>query len=306
MRAYAELTCRTNYTFLTGASHPDELVARAHELGLKALAITDRDGLYGVIKAHLAARECGLHLIIGSELTFEDAAPLTLLAQNLAGYKNLSRLVTRGRTARPKGESCLPFPALDGFTDGLFAILCHPDRATAQRAKALFGDRLYLGLSRHLAAGDELRIAEALSLSRSLGLPIVAVNEVHTHDRSRQPLQDVLVCIREGVTLEEAGRRLFPNGERALKSPTEMEALFEDLPEALDNSAAIAEACTFNMEEIAYQFPEEDVPEGHDAASWLRELTLRGAVQRYAPPPRLRAGTERGSLPRRTAGLVPA
>ena len=184
MRAYAELTCRSNHTFLTGASHPDELVARAHELGLSALALTDRDGLYGVVKAHLAARECGLRLIVGAELTFEDAAPLTLLVRDLTGYKNLCRLITRGRTARPKGESCLPFHALDGHAEGLFALLKEPDRPTAQRAKEVFGDRLFLGVHRHIEAGDERRLAEALALSRALGLPVVAVNDVHAHDRA--------------------------------------------------------------------------------------------------------------------------
>ncbi|MBI5549426.1 MAG: PHP domain-containing protein, partial [Deltaproteobacteria bacterium] len=281
MRRYAELTCRSNHTFLTGASHPEELVARAHELGLSALALTDQDGLYGIVKAHLAARECGLHLIVGSELTFEDAAPLTLLVRDLAGYRNLCRLITRGRTARPKGESYLPLAALDGHAEGLYALLRLPDRATAQRARAIFGERLFLAVSRHLAAGDERHIALCLSLSRSLGLPIVASNDVHTHDRARQPLQDVLVCIREKTTLDEAGRRLFGNAERTLKSPTEMASLFPDLPEALDNSAAIADACTFRLDEIAYQFPDEDVPEGHDAASWLRELAYRKAAQRY-------------------------
>ncbi|MGI5864370.1 MAG: error-prone DNA polymerase [Myxococcales bacterium] len=278
---YAELTCRTNYTFLTGASHPEELVERARALGLSALAITDRDGLYGIVKAHLAAKEQGLKLLVGTELTFADAPPLTLIARDLEGYRNLCRLITRGRTARPKGESLLPLSALEGHAGGLFAILRRPHLATATRLRELFGARLYLGLQRTLSAGDERRVQEQLRLSRELGVAPVAVNDVHTHDRARQPLQDVLVCIREKTTLDEAGRRLFGNAERTLKSPREMVELFADVPEAVDNTLAIAEACTFSLDQIAYQFPEEDIPAGHTPITWLRELTYRGALGRY-------------------------
>jgi error-prone DNA polymerase len=282
---YAELTCRSNYTFLTGASHPDELVARAHALGLSALALTDRDGLYGSVKAHLAARECGLKLLHGSQLTFEDAPPLTLLVKDLTGWRNLCRLVTRARTARPKGEASLPFSALDGHADGLFAILSAPDRAAAACARELFGARLLLAVSRHLEAGDERRVEAMKRLSAELRLSLVAVNDVHTHERGRQRLQDVLACIREKTTLAQAGRLLFPNAERTLKGPEEMAALFADLPEALTATEALARACTFHLDEIAYQFPEEDVPEGHTVESWLRSLTLRGAKARYGEVP---------------------
>ncbi|MFN7132041.1 MAG: error-prone DNA polymerase, partial [Myxococcales bacterium] len=279
--SYAELTCRSNYSFLTGASHPEELVARAKELGLSALAVTDRDGLYGVVKAHLAAKEAGLKLLVGSELTLEDAPPLTLLARDLEGYKNLCRLITRGRTNRPKGESALPLHALEGRSDGLFALLRQPHPETVDRLLPLFGERLFLTVSRHYAAGDERRVADTVALARKKGVPLVAVNDVHTHVRERQPLQDVLTCIRHLTTLEHAGKRLFPNGERTLKSPREMAELFSDLPEAVENSARIAEACTFRFEELAYQFPEEDLPPGETPASWLRALTFAGARERY-------------------------
>ncbi len=282
---YAELTCRSNYTFLTGASHPDELVAKAHALGLSALALTDRDGLYGSVKAHLAAKEVGLKLLHGSQLTFTDAPGLTLLVKDLAGWRNLCRLVTRGRTAGPKGESSLPFSALDGHAEGLFALLSTPDSGAAARARELFGERLYLAVSRHLSAGDEQRVQAMRRLGGALHLPLVAVNDVHTHDRARQRLQDVLVCIREKTNLSAAGRRLFPNAERTLKGPEEMAALFADLPEAVANTWAIARACTFRLDEIAYQFPEEDLPVGHTAGSWLRELTLRGAKTRHGEVP---------------------
>ncbi len=281
MLPYAELTCRSNHTFLTGASHPEELVERAKALGLSALALTDRDGLYGIVKAHVAAKEAGLKLIVGSELTFADAAPLTLLVRDLTGYKNLCRLITRGRTARPKGESCLPLSALEGHTQGLFALLSLPDPRSAAAAREYFGADLRLALVRHYSAGDERRILQARQLSQELDIPLVVTNDVHTHVPARQPLQDVLTCIRLGTSLDEAGRRLFPNAERTLKSPEEMNALFDDLPEALQNTAALADACTFSLDEIAYQFPEEDLPAGHTADSFLRELALRGAAERY-------------------------
>ncbi len=283
---YAELLCRSNCSFLAGASHPEELVARAKELGLSALALTDSDGVYGIVKAHLAAREHGLKLVVGSLITLEDGPPLALLCENLSGYQNLCRLITRARTGRPKGEASLPLSALEGRTDGLFALLTRPNRACAVRLKALFDDRLFLALTRHLAEGDEARLQEQLELARELSLAPVAVNDVHTHHPSRQPLQDVLVCIREKTTLDQAGRKLFPNAERTLKSPEQMAALFADLPEAVEAAAALADRCQFHLDEIAYRFPEEDLPPGHTAISWLRELALLGAKQRYGEVPK--------------------
>jgi len=295
MSSYAELTCLSNHTFLTGASHPEELVERAHELGLKALALTDRDGLYGIVKAHLACREVGMKLLVGSELTFEDAPRITFIVQDLAGYKNLCRLITRARTARPKGEASLPFAALEGHTEGLFALLRFPHAETAQQLKNLFGEQLRLAVMRHLCAGDEQTLQEMVALGRALEVPLVAVNDVHTHRPERQPLQDVLVCIREKTCLEQAGRRLFGNAERTLKSPAEMEALFADLPEAVANTVQLADACTFQLDEIAYQFPAEDLPADHTPESWLRELSFAGAKKRYAGeiPPAVAAQIER-------------
>ncbi len=279
---YAELVSRSNFSFLEGASHPEELVTRAAELGLSALALTDQDGLYGVVKAHLQARTLGLKLLVGSRLTLTDGPQVVALVQDPRGYAHLCQLISKGRLAHPKGEAGVSWQALAERAEGLLLVLPSPapDSQVTPLAEA-FPGRFYVGLCRTLSAGDEARLQEALALSRRLDVPCCAHNDVHTHARERQSLQDTLVSIRHGVTVAAAGFRLFPNAERTLKSPPEMSRLFQDMPEAVGRTLEVADACHFSLDSLRYQFPQEDLPAGQTPQSWLTCLVEEGLGRRY-------------------------
>jgi error-prone DNA polymerase len=273
---YPELRCKSCYSFLEGASHPEELVRRAAELGLDALALTDVNGLYGVVKAWAEARRLGLPLLVGAELEVAGLAGegrrgrLVLLAQDREGYASLCRLVTRAHCGhdgasgaggegsprrREKGDVEVPFSALADGTRGLFALYPDADGAAAVRLREAFGRRLALAVSRHRIAGEEARILAAREVGGRLGIPVAVVNDVHTHARERQLLQDVLTCVRHGTSVEQAGRRLFPNAERTLKGPEEMARLWGDFPEGLEAAAEIADGCRFRLDEIRGEHP---------------------------------------------------
>jgi len=279
---FAELVCRSNFSFLQGASHPEELVSRAAALGLSALALTDQDGLYGVVKAHLQARALGLKLLVGSRLTLTDGPEVVALVQDAKGYAHLCQLISRGRLAHPKGQGGVSWKALAERAEGLLLLLPAPapHQVVAPLAEAFEG-RFYVGLCRTLSAGDEARLLEARALARRLDVPCCAHNDVHTHVRERQPLQDTLACIRHGVTAAAAGFRLFPNAERTLKASSEMRRLFQDLPEAVGRTLEVADACHFSLDSLRYQFPQEDLPEGQTPQSWLAALVEEGLHSRY-------------------------
>jgi error-prone DNA polymerase len=278
---YAELRCRSCFSFLEGASHPEELVARAAELGLSALALADVHGLYGIVRAHAEARRRAFPLVVGAELRVADLAPgrpgrLVLLAMDREGYANLCRLATRAHCGdeapgnaperRDAEEVGVWLADLGERARGLFALYPGADGEAAARLRDAFGRRLALGVSRHRVAGEEARIAAARSVGRRLGIPVAVVNDVHTHVRRRQVLQDVLACVRLGTTVDRAGRRLFPNAERTLKGPEEMAALWSDFPEGLEIAAAIADQCRFRMEEIRGEHPLPPVVVDREAA----------------------------------------
>ncbi|BDG07746.1 error-prone DNA polymerase [Anaeromyxobacter paludicola] len=267
---YAELRCRSSFSFLRGASQPEELVERAAALGLSALALADRFGLYGAVRAHAAAKACGLPLLVGAEVACDGlgpvaggAAPLVLLAVDREGYAGLCRLLTRahcgacppGESPRRREEPTLSLREVAEAARGLFALYPGADAAGAERLRDAFGRRLALAVSRHHVAGEEVRIAAARAVGRRLGIPVAVVNDVHTHERRRQPLQDVLTCVRLGVTVSRAGRRLFPNAERTLKGPEEMARLWADFPEGLEQAAEIAERCRFRLDEVKGEHP---------------------------------------------------
>jgi error-prone DNA polymerase len=295
MSVYAELVCRSNFSFLRGASHPEELVATAARLGMRALALTDIDGLYGAVKAHLAAKEHGLKLILGSELTLTDGPPVVVHAMDSGGYSNLCRLISASRMSHPKGESGLPWRTVAEHSEGLMALL--PSPASAEQVAALaeaFPGRFHVGLCRTLSAGDKAREAQAEALARTLGVPLCAHNDVHTHHRRRQPLQDVLTAIRHKTTVDQAGTRLLPNAERTLKAPDEMARLFRDRPEILERSMEIASRCGATLDDLRYHFSEEDLPPGRTPMTHLRALTEEGLAVRYPSgvPPEVRKQIE--------------
>ncbi len=288
---YAELHTTTNFTFLTGASHPEEFAQRAAELGHTAASITDVNTLAGIVRAHVAAKQAGIPLAVGCALRFQEPHLPTVLVYptDSAAYARLSTLLTRGKRRAPKGECHLHLADLLAAPEGLLAIVTPPRRLDVHfhdSLQALRGafteDRLSLGVTRHGGCDDTWRFQQTRRLGRELSLPLVACNDVHYHDASRRALQDVLTCIRHTCTIEEAGLRLFPNAERRLKSAREMRALFADAPQALQRACDIArQASRFSLDELRYEYPREVCPRGITPMQHLVSLSKRGALARY-------------------------
>ncbi|MSR56262.1 MAG: error-prone DNA polymerase [Planctomycetaceae bacterium] len=296
---YAELHCRTNFSFLEGASHPDELVQTAARLGCAALAITDRNTLAGVVRAHVAAKATGLKLLIGAEVTPLDAPPVVLLATDRAAYGRLARLLTRGRRSAPKGECRLSLADVAEHAEGLLACVAlesgvvrpcgahrrdEPGGSPADelaRYRDIFADRCYALVALHLGPDDSRRLETLQLLSRQARVPLVASNDVYYHIPQRRFLQDVLSAIRQGCTVAELGERVFSNGERHLKSSAQMAELFADCPEAIARTIEIADRCRFSLDELRYDYPEELSPPGTTPFEHLTRLTWAGARARY-------------------------
>ncbi len=316
---YAELHCKTNFSFLQGASHPDELVQHAAELGYDALAVTDLNSLAGVVRAHAAAKGSGLKLIVGAEITPVDAPAVVLWATDRAAYGRLCRLITRGRRRAAKGECELTWQDVAEHADGLLAGVLVGDAegestwprlaetrkpvserptyvvqggprrlgppyavlAALDRYREIFPGRCYLIAELHRGAEDERRLELLRHLSRSAGLPLVAAGDVYYHIPARQPLQHVLTAIRHGVTVAQAGTLLFPNAQRHLKSLDELRELFARIPDALQRTRQIADRCTFSLDELRYEYPQELAPPGMTPLEYLKRLTWQGAQQRY-------------------------
>ncbi|MEJ8852505.1 error-prone DNA polymerase [Variovorax rhizosphaerae] len=311
--AYAELHCRSNFTFLVGASMPEELVRRAAEKRYTALALTDECSVSGVVRAHLEARECGLHFIVGSEIlltTGNDTpfARLVLLAQDRRGYGNLCELITMARRRAAKGfykalvadvEGKAPkAPHLAGM-GGCIALLLPAADATVESlfAQAMwlrtwFGERGWIACSRPLGVDDELRLWIAEQASFQSGVPIVATGGVLMHTRSRKPVQDVLTAVRIGRTVADCGFELLANAQQYLRARSLLPALFP--LEWLQQSVRIAGLCTFSLEELRYEYPQEIVPDGETPTSHLRKLTYAGTLARFPEglPEKVRAQLE--------------
>jgi error-prone DNA polymerase len=279
---YAELHCITNYSFLRGASDPEELVHRAAELGYAALAITDECSVAGVVRAHGAAKEARLKLLIGSEFTLEDGLRVVLLAASRAGYEKLCELITRARRAAPKGEYRAARGDLPEETEGLLALWL-PAAAPREEEGAWiarrFPGRAWIGVELHRAGDDEARIDRLEALGARLGLPCAAAGDVHMHERRRQRLQDVMTAIRLQRPLAEAGRALQPNGERYLRSIGRLARIHP--ARLLAATLDVASRCRFSLDEIRYEYPEELVPAGETPTTHLRHLTYEGLARRY-------------------------
>lgn len=290
---YAELHCRTNFSFLEGASHPDELVQRAAEHGYRALAITDTNSVAGVVRSHLAAKEIGLKLLIGAEITPIDASPIVLLATDRAAYGRLSRLITRGRRSAEKGSCLLNFADVAEHAAGLIGCVVYRDGSpepTLTRYRDLFGDRCYLLAELHCGPEDRAHVGRLIEASQTSVVPLVAANDVHYHDPSRQMLQDVLTATRHGCTVAELGLRRFPNAERYLRARADLYRLFPECPEAVARTVEVADRCAFSLDELRYEYPEELCPPGMTPLEHLSRLTWEGARWRYpkGTPDRIR------------------
>ncbi|HEY0194858.1 MAG TPA: PHP domain-containing protein, partial [Kofleriaceae bacterium] len=343
---YAPLWCKSNFSFLEGASHAEELVEEAHRLGLGSLALTDRDGVYGMVRAHTKAKALGVQLICGAQLSVAsperqlalspvslgldgpgrgpgwgaeleppargaqvtgrrartkrakprqpsgpETTPLVLLAIDRAGWANLTRLITAGRRRCDKGEAIVAWPEICERAAGLIALWggeasllageAEPPASLIGGLRDAFGDRLYAMMARHRLAEDVPREHRLRARAAAHKLPVVAASEVLYHTRGRQPLQDVLTCIRHNVTLMTAGRRIRANAEHALHAPYSFAQLFADEPGAVARSLDIAARATFSLRELRYRYPSERLPSGATSAEHLRDLVYAGAERKY-------------------------
>ena len=286
MSAYAELQVTSNYSFLRGASHPEELVREAHALGHHALAITDRNTLAGVVRAHRQAKASGMRLVVGSRLDLEDGQSLLCFPVDRAAYGRLCRLLTRGKRRAEKAQCRLAYEDLAEFGEGQIVIALPPDKPGAafshllDRLKADFADA-YLAAQQLYRGDDAKRLHRLAALAARKNIPLVATNDVLYHVPRRRPLQDVVTCIREGCTIAEAGFRLLPNAERHLKSPEEMARFFRDYPDAVARTLEITQRCRFNLDELRYEYPDEIVSDGTPPQEALEKLAWKGAAERY-------------------------
>ena len=299
---YAELHCKTNFSFLEGASHARELVERAKALGYVALAVTDRNSLAGIVRAHGAAKDHQLSLVIGAEIHLQDGPPLVVWPTDRAAYGRLCRLLTVGRRRAPKGECHLTFDDLAMHADGLLAGVIPaerwlfpeqagdaptsrktPDDAVAflGQFRELFGTRGYLLAELFKGPDDEKRLQRLAAMAKNSRLPLVAAGDIHYHIAARMPLHDVLTCIRHGTTIDQAEGLLFPNAQRHLQSIDQIAARFARYPDAVRRTVDIASQCRFSLDELRFEYPTELAPSGYTPMEYLRYLAWKGAGRRY-------------------------
>ncbi|HAL66965.1 MAG TPA: error-prone DNA polymerase, partial [Pseudomonas sp.] len=283
---YAELHCLSNFSFQRGASSADELFRRAREQGYQALAITDECTLAGIVRAWQAAKEQGVRLIVGSEVQLQDGPKLVLLVQDLQGYQNLCALITRARRRASKGNYQLFREDLPAHSAGLLALWVPDDiadQAVGEWLREVFEHRLWLAVHLHRGVDDDQRLVRLRALATALGVQAVACGDVHMHVRGRRALQDCMTAIGRRCQVAEAGRFLYANGERHLRTPAQLAELYPG--DLLAQTLVIAEQCRFDLAELRYRYPEELVPDGHTPASWLRQLCEQGLPLRWPQGP---------------------
>ena len=307
---YLELHTSSAFSFLEAASLPETLIAQAARYGYPAIALLDRDGVYGAPRFHRAAAAAGIKAIIGAELTIAlpslmhrprlasalspqpSALRVPVLVESAEGYRNLCRLITRMKMRAPKGEGALTLDELDGQTRGLIA-LAGRDLLGFQKygvgglidpLVGVFGrGNVYVEIQRHLLRDEEADNRMLVDVAGTFHVPVVATNGVRFADPAERPLFDVLTCIHHKTTLAQAGKKLARNAERYLKPPEEMARLFRDLPAALASTEALGERLDYTMADLGYRFPDYPVPPGETHSSFLRKLTDLGARERYRP-----------------------
>ena len=294
---FIELHAQSAFSFLEGAEIPETLVAEAAKRDMPAIALLDRDGVYGAPRLYRAAIDAGIKPLVGAEITLVGGARLPLLVEDREGYQNLCRLITKMKLRAPKGEAAATWADLESHASGLVcltggghgplaAAVAAGDRETAQacleRLVSVFGkSNCFVEIQRHLDRRQEHALERLVALARASGVPVVATNQpLHARPGGRA-LADVLTCIREGTDLDHAGRRLAANGERALKGETEMTRRFHDLPEAVAASGELALRLAFTLKDLGYRFPEFPVPPGTTRHAYLRELVAAGVTRRY-------------------------
>jgi error-prone DNA polymerase len=295
--AYVELHARSAFSFLRGASLPEHLAQQAVQSGLAAVALCDRNGVYGAPRFFTAGKEHGLRAIVGSELTLEDGTVLPVLVMNRTGYRNLCRMITRAQLRAPKGESRILWSELEEFHEGLVALtgdnegplyhaVWHGKRneanAVLEKLTTAFGGKnVYVEIQRHRVSDESRLVSGLVELAETRGLPILATNGVLYAQRWGRDIFDIFTCLRHHTNLDAAGTTLSPNAERRIKSASEMAALFGDLPEAILNTERLADRLHFTLDDLGYEFPTYPVPAGETMDGMLRKLTFFGAQQRY-------------------------
>jgi error-prone DNA polymerase len=291
MPVYAELQVTSNFSFLRGASHPEELVKTAQLYGYRAIAITDRNSVAGIVRAHVMARELktqerGIKLTIGARLDFEDAPSVLCFPRDRIAYGRLTTLLTVGKRRAEKGQCRLYRDELFAYSEGQIIVALAPEKidgAFADHLRLLRAQlsTLYLALNHFYHGDDAQRLQTLANLAHRCRIDLVATNDVHYHVAGRRPLQDVLTCVREGCTIRDAGYRLYANAERHLKPPEEMAELFRQYPDAVANTVEIAAAAKFSIEDLKYEYPEEPIRSGLTPQEELERLAWIGAEQSY-------------------------
>lgn len=280
--SYAELCATSNFTFLRGASHPPELVMRAKELGLKAIAIADWNSFAGIVRGHAAAKEIGIQYIVSVRLILQDGPDILAYPKTRHGYGQLCKLLTLGKRRTVKGSCELYLPDLMGYISETLLIVAgtNPDLEQLTKLKAVFKDDIYLGLAAAYDGHDQDHFKARSRLAAKAKMDMIVIGDVLMHRGSRRKLADILSCIREGKTIDRLGRLALPNAERRLKSEFEMRRLFKDYPDALSNTALIAGQCQFSLDELRYEYPDE-VTDGLQPDERLEQLTKAGLKWRY-------------------------
>ncbi len=287
MTDYAELSVTTNFSFLRGASHAEELVLTAKQLGHAAIGVADHNTLAGVVRAHIAAKEAGLRLLVGARLVPTEGPHLICYPTDRAAYGRLSRLLSDGKLRAEKGDCLITQEDILAHAEGQVFIVQPPDRLdtafaeTLERFAMQAPGSVYVAATHAYHGRNRERIARLADFCARRGVPIVATNDVLYHAPERRPLQDVLTCIRTHCTIEQAGFRLEANAERHLKSPEEMARLFKGFEPALHRTTEIVGRCRFNLDELAYEYPDEPVPPGKSPQEHLHDLAWKGAHWRY-------------------------
>ena len=282
---YTELQTTSNYSFLRGASHVEELLAQAKLFDYDAIAITDRNTLAGIARAHHRAKEAEIRLIIGCRLDLDCGTSLLVYPTDRAAYAGLCRMLSIGKSRADRGVCHLHWDDVAAHANGLIAILLpdQPDdalRDNLERLTQAFGSNAHLALTLRRRPNDALRLHELSHMAQAARIATVVTNDVLYHEPRRRILQDVVTCIREGCTIDDAGFRRERYADRHLKTPTEMTRLFERYPEALARTCKIADRCRFDLSELSYQYPHETMP-GRTAQQVLEDLTWEGAARKY-------------------------
>ncbi|HEV2455049.1 MAG TPA: error-prone DNA polymerase [Verrucomicrobiae bacterium] len=293
MTDYIELHCRSGFSFLRGASTPEQLAEQAAQLQMPAIALCDRDGVYGAPRFFGRARELGVRPIVGAEITMEDGVILPVLARSRAGYSNLCRLLTGAHLRNAKGTCAARWNELPEFADGLVALANSETAIT--KASAIFArENLFVEIQRHRVRGEEKAVRRLVELGERYRLSLLATNGVLYSTENQRPILDVFTCIRHHTHLDAAGTLLEQNGERYMKSDAQMRQLFRDLPQAIENTHRLADSLDFTLEDLGYEFPAFSVPPEHTMDSWLCRQAFAGARERYGDvPEKVRGQLER-------------